>query len=471
VLWLAHGDLKATLLVLCLLSGAASCLFIETCRRAFGEVTAVGAGTLIFVFYGRFVDTPGTEQLGLILGLIATALLLEAASSHHRGAAWWGLFLLGMALIARAGAFFVLPAVALWIALSLRRARGGMLWLQLARGSCTIALAFALNALLFRSVGSSDQPPFGNFAFTLYGLVTGGHGWIAAYTLHPDLAQLPFNVRCREVYALAWQEFTRRPGLTLVGAARYLAEFFAPTASGMFGFVVAQRFTEGELPTLLRVFDVAARLALLSMFVWGARCALAFKRNPRCSLLLYAAAGLLASVPFVPPADSDQTRAYAATIPLIVLVASFGLEDVTRRVRGAALALPSSLDRPRWALPASLGVSLVVAAVAGPVLVLSRATRQTAAATACPVGQASRHVWLAHAPRVAWTAESSDGSLFDVLDVVRGTRVLLVLPAPLAASAETGQLTEVCGVTARQRALDVFVGRSLSPAKIGGARE
>jgi hypothetical protein len=179
--------------------------------------------------------------------------------------------------------------------------------------------------------------------------------------------------------------------------------------------------------------------------------------------LLAATAGTLASVPFVPPIDTDQSRAYAATIPFLAVVTSFGVEAAFGRLRRIAVVLPSAPDSRGWRHVAVFGMALAFAAFGGPILVKSLAAATTVIPTVCPEGQSARYVRMSRA-----TGVRLEGTSFiDVLDVVQGTRVFLVLPDALNDRAwRHDEIAAVCGVPDAEFGYPVLAGRSIRPATV-----
>src|SRR5438552_4092515 len=82
-------------------------LFSKQVARFFGSIVGFIVLILGFLFYRRFLGSLLTENLGLSLGLIGIALLLQSLrmEKYQVILVAYGLFVLTMALLARAGAF------------------------------------------------------------------------------------------------------------------------------------------------------------------------------------------------------------------------------------------------------------------------------------------------------------------------------------------------------------------------------
>ena len=92
------------------------------------------------------------------------------------------------------------------------------------------------------------------------------------------------------------------------------------------------------------------------------------RRSAWQSMILFGLAGLLASVPFAPPADTGM-RPYAVTVPLVALLVSEGVYACFGLLRadGGICLRPGNGYSLTWPLP--LSFAIVVAVFAGPVVI------------------------------------------------------------------------------------------------------
>jgi hypothetical protein len=336
----------------------------------------------LFLFYRRFVGTFLTEHLGLVLGCLGFVLLWISLSEHRTSLVAAGLLMLTLALNARAGAFFILPALALWAGWNWRGE--GLFSLKTCAIAClAIMLGFGLNSFVLRTVGHPEAS-MGNFSYTLYGLVHGGD-WTLALEDHPELTVLPAEQRHQAIYDLAQARIVSQPTSLLLGAAKaYNAFFFSSQGPYSFVFFSLQRsilkypldqvhLSTADLPALWRTvldypwkyLQIAATymafslLFLLSVLGW----VFLFKRRTAATwLLVFAWTGILASVPFIPPWDVDMMRVYVATIPFLIILPAFGLSFLTSCVRKADAAMfPGQQEKVHnfWLLVLSSGITLL----------------------------------------------------------------------------------------------------------------
>lgn len=341
LLFLTNGDLSLTLLAITALTTAAIAIVVRNVERDAGTVAAIFFSLCLFFFYRRYIGAVLTEHLGLMLGCVAFCLLWRGATSRHLGSALGGLFLLSLGLNARAGPFVVLPAIACWAAWEFRGPRRSAWWI-FGGGAAAAALGFAINGFVLHAVGLPEAA-FSNFSYVLYGLVYGGN-WTTALHQHPELAGLPPLEQSARVYALAWEQIRAHPSSVVYGSLSAWRAFFVGRSCTWFSFLFhlspewltlrEMLLTEGWAAVSLRrdllmLLSAAGReLWVIVMNVLLATGALVLARRPRSPLVrLHGAAwaGILLSVPFVPPWDTDNMRVYAAAIPILAGLPLMGL--------------------------------------------------------------------------------------------------------------------------------------------------
>jgi hypothetical protein len=335
MLALTGGNLKASLALLCLITASSAYLVAREVQAALGGLAATLVLLVAFLFQRWYVATTLTEHLGMALGALAFALLWRSACSQRLPLLAGGAFLSALALNARAGAFFTLPALVLWTAF--------MPWRRPRRHAVALAVlgivsAFAANLALTAAVGRRGAA-FSNFSYVLYGLVSGGN-WTRALEDHPELRELPERQRTGRVYALAVDAVRNEPARLLRGIGRAYGTFLLTP----FTFSFAHNAKANLLLRLLSLLGLAACV----------RC----RSRPWASLTLALFAGLLASVPFAPPWDADFMRAYAASIGVMGALPAVGLAFLTGRLRrdDTGEQTPNATGS-RWLAAVALGLA------------------------------------------------------------------------------------------------------------------
>jgi hypothetical protein len=375
LLELTQGNLQWSIAALVAAAALACFALARTLQAGLGAVPAVAALLVLLLFYTRFIGTTMSEQLGLPLGALGLAVLWQSAQQPRLGLAWAaGLWLLTVALAARPGAFFVLPALLLWGAWHAHRGVARREPLKvLFLGGGAIGLGFILDASLRRMLVPGALP-FGNFSYTLYGLVAGNKGWLQARHDHPEILDMGETEAARHVYELALAALRADPMSAVSGAMGAWRDYFSFGGYGLFSFI--------SMPALQWAALILAALGLVNcLWHW---------RNASCSMTLAMAAGVVLSVPFVPPVDAHSMRIYAAMIPLSALLVAAGAALVPGMARHAQGQDTAKLQM----LGAACGAALVLVAFIGTIGLRLLGTRTEFAPAPCPPGHASLYVRL-----------------------------------------------------------------------------
>ena len=276
---------------------------------------------LVFFYARQYIGCFLTETIGLILGLSGFALLIASKDDMDSWHFYLSIFLITLALVARAGTFFLLPLLLIWIYKIQMKDRNRCKKVFLAF-SCMLA-AFLLNELMIRHFGNSENIPFSNFAYILYGLARGGSGWSQIMTDHPEIFILDENQVVKEIWSLTQQLIRRNPQNFISGIFKqyiYLVDFSYQTKS-VFSFMNSE--TPLIFITMQSLLYLASLIGFFSLY----------RREKNFALLiLFSMVGILISVPFVPVQDTLYMRAYAATIPFIIFIPCLGVDFITKKI-------------------------------------------------------------------------------------------------------------------------------------------
>ena len=341
MLWMSAGNLRWALAILVLITALAVYLATLQVRKRTGAAPAALFMLICFLFYRRFIGTTLTEHLGLTLGVLGFALLWLSAVEKKVTAAFCGVALLTLALNARAGAFFVLPMLILWIVIYFRDDTFPSYRIFLVASACVL-LGFAINYLLVSVVGDPHGGAFSNFAYVLYGLVFGGDWRTAINIPPPETIGLSGKALTDKLYQLTITAVIHDPSLLISGMLRawkvYILKGYA------FSFVI----TDPGNPEIKKLFYpqlfsnfraltqyAAALLHIATFYVlsfvgvyWAYR-----NRAREGAVIMAFLGGILLSIPFVPPWDSDTGRVYAATVPVLAMIPSYGISNSVLRFK------------------------------------------------------------------------------------------------------------------------------------------
>ena len=306
-----------------------------------------------------------TEPPGLMLGSISIGLIWLGFSFKRIGFTLLGLFIFGLALSVRAGAFLILPIIVLYtgwrfhtkketdperkrtqtvspandgsLAVHTRSSiKSGMTALTgnffgvLGIAALTVALSLGSSPLLLKMVGPKKGYSYqGNFAYTLYGLSKGGRSWKSIYNDHPELFQgnLSEDLIAAKIYEYSFDTIRRNPREFIITVAticfdalRYPEEFFFPFPSGF----------------NIKTFFVLSILASISLLFFHNR-----RDRPPVLFIFLSLSGIVLSSPFLrlapsPFFDSLTARVYAASMPINCLAFGIGIGIFLQRVDSLA---------------------------------------------------------------------------------------------------------------------------------------
>lgn len=323
MLWrIAQGDYRLTLLLLTLLGAASAWIALAEVSQLLG--VCAGAVWLLvdILFLRRFIGVPLSEHLGVVLGNLGLALGCRAARLGQNRCWVLASFALTLALLSRPGAMLTIPALICGALFAWPR-RDRRRWILPCAMAGAALAALLLNKLTVRAVGNpSPEASVSNASYVLHSLVFGGT-WTDAMNRYG-------NDRLGVWHAVEAQ-VRAHPLSLLMGGGRSLMAF--ARQGYLFGFVNA------------RWLNIFLHLA----FATGAiAVVLTLRRDRRAWWLFFLLGGLLASMPLLPPWDTDNMRSYAATVPLIAFAAAVGVYAAASPMRargvGPRSPLPAAFD-------------------------------------------------------------------------------------------------------------------------------
>ncbi len=312
LLALTQQNLQVTLGILVAITAISCFLAAREVQRSHGLAAGLLVMTTFFLYYRQYMGFISTEHLGLSLGAIGFAILWRGAGQRQINNCLLGLFLLTVALIARAGTFFILPAIILWGAWSFRGSTRCS-WHFLLGGTSAVLLGFILNSILLKIVGSPGGTAFSNFSCTFYGLIVGSN-WTQVMIDHPELEPLQEPELSRRIYAITFEVLRAHPMGLVRGSLKAWKQF-------LFNDFIFSFINNLKLNFILQLLSL---LALFSCYCQ--------RREYHASLVLMTTLGILASIPFAPPWDAG-IRIYAATVPFWVLLPALGLELIATKMK------------------------------------------------------------------------------------------------------------------------------------------
>ncbi len=384
---LTRSQAELILLLQAGIVAAALGFFVMRLARVLSPLAAVLGGAVLFVYASQYVlGLFMTEVVGFVFGLLALSLFLDEREGEFRGRFLVACAMLSVALVARNGAMFMLPALLAWALLERRRAGIG----ELLRFGIATAAALAFSLLLQQVIlgfnGVEAVHSFNNFSTVLYRLSVGATDWTQALIDYPKLPNEPQAEQFARIYGHAIANIVSQP---MVFAAA-LGRAFQTYVHTLYHFV-------GTLPFSHLLNGLTAVGLVGCVFCW---------RQRTCRLLLFLAAGEMLSAPLI--VEDGGMRVFAASVALRVIFAAAGaviLLTLMARAGGLMVTVRGRLARPFDADASShghrhefvLATTLVGLALLPYIGVLSAPLRPAPlVGTGCPSGMHEAVVDLRH---------------------------------------------------------------------------
>ena len=364
LLFLSKQNLQISLAILTLLAGAG--LYFSSIRvmRSFGPASASLYSALLFFYIQSWLGYIMSELYGFIMGCFAFSLIWQVSFKFK-----WFDFILGLLTLligvsARAGAFFIFPMLALWAGWILRGKNRFSFRIGVYAVLIIIAGYAAVNSIYGKLVGVPEGSTFGNFAYALYGQVRGGTGWHSAIE---DLGTRNPSV----IYQAALQFFLAHPFSLLIAFAKSYRDFFLPGFSNILPFDVPWQ------PIWLTYVLFAGFMASLIRGI-----VLLFRnfRSNVSSLLIAGFAGILLSIPFLPPIDGGS-RFHASTVPFMYVIPAVGVSKLFKRHN---VDITEAIEST--GLRQSTGTLVLLTTIA-PLIIYSFSTKPETGELTCSSGQ------------------------------------------------------------------------------------
>lgn len=382
LLMLTGRNLRVTLVLLSFIAAVSTWLLARELKLSEkNPVVPAGITTLLFFFYRSFNGAVLTETLGYSLGILGLAFLWNAATNRKLVPGLAGLLCMTIALSARPGAVFSLPFLILWIVFCLKT--GSRTLNKLFLSIAILIIGLSTNIILTVVIAPGSSSSYSNFANLIYGLVNGGSGWHAVYTEHPEFfTSGNEGLASQQIYQAAWQIFKNHPEKVIQGGIRSLQAFFSVVHYSAFNFLGGQNTPrEPDIQNAPLVFF--SRWTANILLILLLPVAIIARKNPKYSLLLALNLGIIISLPFAPPWDAENMRAYAASIggmaSAIFLVLLFLIQKGKEH--------PPVLT-PKPAAAYGLAAILILATTVGPLLIHLTAQIPVLLSAQCPGGEA-----------------------------------------------------------------------------------
>ncbi len=384
LLLLTGQNLKIVTAMITQLAAIGLYLSARQIRNSLGILPASLYLTLMYFYIQPLIGYTLSELLGFILGCFAFCLLWVASYNLKWSDLILGLLTLLMAVSARAGAFFIFPALIVWIGWVFRGEKRFSMKAATYAFGITFVGFFLPNRIYAQLLGIPPGLAFGNFSYALYGQVRGGTGW------HSAIEELGTR-NSAAVYQAALQYFLKHPIGLVIGVAKSFRDFFLLGDGSIFPF----KFYGWQ-----NWFDVVMWAGTMILLIWGLVRIFKNIRTSNSSLIIAGIAGVLLSIPFLPPIDGGA-RFYASTMPFFFILPAIGIEWFSRKSNQNSISkdeLQKEMLIPRFG-----SATLIVCTLIVPVAIFAFGQKQVYTTPSCPTQQ------------IPFAIETHSGSYIDLI--------------------------------------------------------
>lgn len=333
LLWISQLDLHITLMILVAFVGISVFLLGESIRVHFGVIPSAMVVGFTFMFYANYLGAISSESLGLIFGCIGWVFLFETIKKPAKKYLWVSLFFLTTALVTRAGAFFVLPFIILAF-LIIYKTKQEIIQYVIGSG-IVVGIAFFVNSIILKIVSGNSSYLFPNSLYSIYGMAAGGRGWGYIKDARPDLMALAEPVRTQQIYQATIELIRNNPFVLLFNLLKQYYYFVMYSNTSVFSYLF----------TTIDWYNILLMVILYSACIISIVILIRKRYELKYLILLAVIIGILLSIPFVPPQDESDMRAFAVTVPIMALIPSLSINWLAMKV-GLGLSKVMKIETP-----------------------------------------------------------------------------------------------------------------------------
>ena len=303
-LWLFNNDYFALQVFICICTALCLLILLKSVADTFGSVCGAFCYTVLFFYMRQRLGTFMTEPYGFICGILSGALILKGISEDRQWKILLGFLLLSIGLNARPAAMFLFPAVGLWYFFIFLK--GNKKRFRLAAFALLLMLfGFALNSYTQIIVYGPEPIPNRQAAEMVYGLCRGGRSWGEVVALPEMTALADSRNVIKDLTGLCAPLLKEHPENILISLKRiFLDSLILSRYYGAFSFMNGnpERFAE------------PFRYVMMLIWCLGIGFCCKKRKEPKYSLLLWSACGIIISECFAVPFSTNYLRLYAVSM-------------------------------------------------------------------------------------------------------------------------------------------------------------
>jgi|GEM_PF-1991504 len=293
--------------------GVSAFLAAYVISRTHGRTTGFVMFAALFCFTSIFLPESITENLGVTLGCISFVLLWYGIFEKKYASFLFGIFFLTMALMARAGPMLILPILMIFAGYLYKKDKIYN-WLVFSLAGLVIFIGVIINQILIWLFGDGTGMAMSNFSTVLYGLASGGKGWMQYQKDFPYLAGTD-NQMSAFLYDQSLKLIVHNPLQFVFTIVNKLISspmaFFQDTFQSLFYGGYNQQ-TGGNISfALIILFSAMIIIGLLHFFISN-------RKQPVFYFLLGIIVATWLSLPFI--YEDAPFRSLAAIFPIIAAI-------------------------------------------------------------------------------------------------------------------------------------------------------
>ena len=315
LLLVTQSNLKWSLAILVAIAACAAYLATRRVFEEWGSLPAAVFGALLYTYIQSLLGFNNSELPGYIFGCLGFALLWRSGVDLNITEIALGILATMLAVSARAGAFFIFPALILWAGWVFRKDQRFSFKIAAVVTTIVILAFLTFNVIYPKLVVEPGGVTFGNFAYMLYGQVRGGTGWTEGFrvtgTKDPAV-----------IMQAALDFFRRHPFSLVIGSLKAYRDFFLPISNSIFPYRMGL--------SVKGIVHFILWLVSIGLLLTGLVKAYRQKSQPLNSMVFATFGGIFLSIPFLPPIDGGS-RFYAGTMAFFYAPIALGLKTILRQ--------------------------------------------------------------------------------------------------------------------------------------------
>jgi hypothetical protein len=220
---------------------------------------------------------------------------------------------------------------------------------------------YVVNSNVLDILSAHTSYLFPNSLYSFYGMAAGGHGWGYFKIARPDIWAMDEPERTRMLFQATIEVIKANPLILVWNMLKQYYYFVLLGNTSVFSYLF----------TTIRWYNIGLIAVLYSASLWTIIKLIRIRKGLTSLILLAILVGILLSIPFVPPQDESDMRAYAVSVPVMALFPALAIQDwagwIWKRIAGKLRMVQpseSTHESKTCLIPVSLSFGILVIALA-----------------------------------------------------------------------------------------------------------